>query len=67
MIASIAVGIVPILRQLYPYRGLLYVGQAAISTELGNLCPSAHHRALYGCNFDLGLSKEGCASLPVYP
>jgi hypothetical protein len=67
MIASIAVGIVPILPQFYPYRGLLYVKQAAISTELKDFNPSAHHHVFRGCNFELGLTNEGCVSFAAYP
>lgn len=62
-ITSIAVGIVLIFRRLYPYRGLLYVRQAAISVELGDVFPPAHHHLFHACNFDLGLSNEGCVSL----
>ena len=43
-----------------------YVRQTAISTELGDLHPSAHHHAFHGCNFDLGLTNEGCVSFAVY-
>ena len=68
MIASIAVGIVPIL-QVHLYRGLLYLKQAAITTELEEIRVdiSAHRHAFHECNFDLGLSNEGCVSFSESP
>ncbi|KAF8491340.1 hypothetical protein F5888DRAFT_1909595 [Russula emetica] len=41
------------------------VGIATISTELGDLCPSAHHHVFHWCYFDLGLSNEGGRFLSI--
>lgn len=43
----------------------LSMRQAALSIELGEVHTAALYPGFHGCNFDLGLSDEGCVSFAI--